>query len=131
MAGFAMEEPEDQGAFWTHWKKTLSDPSNQNQTILYHGRVVGYVARFELLGKPSIAYWIGKEFWGRGIATEALRLFLHRLAERPLYARVASDNHGSIRVLEKAGFVREGKETSFANARKMRIEELILRLDRT
>lgn len=130
MAGFAMENPEDRSAFSAHWNKNLSDPSNQHQTILHSGQVAGYVARFELLGKPSVAYWLGREFWGRGIATEALRLFLPRLAERPLYARVASDNLGSIRVLEKAGFVREGKKTSYANARKMPIEELIFRLDR-
>ncbi len=125
-----MENPEDLGAFSAHWKKSLSDPANRNQTILYRGHAAGYVARFELLGRPSVAYWLGEEYWGRGIATKALSRFLDRLAERPLYARVASDNHGSIRVLEKAGFVREGKETSFASARKVQIEELIFRLDR-
>ena len=85
--------------------------------------------RFELRGNPSVAYRLGKEFWGQGLATQALRLFLHRLTERPLYARAASDNHRSIRVLEKAAFVCEGKEVSYANARKIPIDELIFRLE--
>lgn len=126
-----MEDPEDQAAFSAHWAKSLSDPANRNRTILFRGEVAGYVARFELLGRPSIAYWLGSEFWGRGVATEALRQFLQQLPERPLYARVACDNHGSIRVLEKTGFVREGKEKGYANARKREIEEWIFRLDRS
>jgi RimJ/RimL family protein N-acetyltransferase len=128
MAGFAMDDPRDERAHSSHWTKVLADASNRTQTILWRGQVVGHIARFDLLGKPSVAYWIGKEFWGRGIATEAMRQFLRALPERPLFARVASDNRGSIRVLEKSGFQRVGSETSYANARKAEIEEFIYRL---
>jgi RimJ/RimL family protein N-acetyltransferase len=55
-------------------------------------------------GQRKVGYWIGKEFWGRGIATRALALFLAEVSERPLYASVATSNVGSIRVLEKCGF---------------------------
>ena len=48
---------------------------------------------------------------------------------RPLYGRAAADNLGSLRVLEKCGFVRVGSERGFASARGEEIEEVILRLD--
>ncbi len=129
MAGFTSEDPHDKSAFLAHWAKILSDSSNRNQTILYGGEVTGYIARFDLLGKPSIAYWIGKALWGRGIPTEALQQFLLQLPDRTLYARVASDNRGSIRVLEKASFTRIGSERSYANTRGSDIEELIFCLE--
>ena len=51
-----------------------------------------------------VGYWIGKEHWGRGIASAALRLYLDVDRHRPLLATVAEHNAGSRRVLEKAGF---------------------------
>jgi len=48
---------------------------------------------------------------------------------RPLHARAASDNAGSLRVLQKCGFQAVGTEKSFAAARNEDIEETILRLD--
>jgi hypothetical protein len=47
---------------------------------------------------------------------------------RPLHARAASDNAGSLRVLRKSGFKVVGTETSFAPGRNADIEETILRL---
>lgn len=127
MAGFTADDPSNDETFRAHWAKIRSDASVRNQTILFEGQVAGYVAFFELLGKPSIAYWVGRELWGRGIATEAVQQFLQQLPHRPLYARVASDNLGSIRVLEKTGFVLTGSERAFANARGEEIEELVFR----
>ena len=66
---------------------------------------------------------------GRGIASQALALFLEVVRVRPLYARAASDNVGSPRVLEKTGFRIIGTEVSFAPARGAEIEETILQLD--
>ena len=54
---------------------------------------------------------------------------LAETAERPLYARAASDNVGSLRVLEKAGLGRVGVNRDFAHGRGEEIEETILRLD--
>jgi RimJ/RimL family protein N-acetyltransferase len=58
-----------------------------------------------------------------------MRLYLDVLHERPVRARVAADNAGSIAVLEKLGFHRIGAERGFANARDTDIDELIYRLD--
>jgi RimJ/RimL family protein N-acetyltransferase len=60
----------------------------------------------------EIGYWLGEKFWGRGIATAAVRgLSLRALNEKELYrlfANVFASNPASMRVLEKAGFRREG-----------------------
>ena len=66
---------------------------------------------------------------GRGIASEALALFLRMVTVRPLHARAASDNAGSLRVLRKAGFTPQTTETSYAAGRRTEIEETVLRLD--
>lgn len=61
----------------------------------------------------EIGYWLGEAVWGRGIATAALRAFSeHALAAfelTRLYALPFARNGASIRVLEKAGYVFEGR----------------------
>ncbi|MCB0662863.1 MAG: GNAT family N-acetyltransferase, partial [Saprospiraceae bacterium] len=74
-------------------------------------------------------YWIDRAYWGQGIASKALATFLTLEPTRPLYGRVAFDNMGSQKVLEKCGFIKVGTDKGFANARGMEIEELIFRLD--
>ncbi len=74
----------------------------------------------------DVSYWLGKEFWGQGIATSALALYLDLIRERPLYARAAKDNLGSIRMLEKNGFNIIRTEKGFANSRCEEIEEVVL-----
>jgi RimJ/RimL family protein N-acetyltransferase len=128
MAAFTAENPKDETAFLSHWNTTLRNDAVVKQTILWRGEVVGHVLLFELLGKPSVAYWIGREYWGRGIATHALARFLRSVVLRPIYARGAKDNIASRRVLEKCGFAVCGEERSFANARGTEVEELILQL---
>jgi Acetyltransferase (GNAT) domain len=66
---------------------------------------------------------------GKGIATRALALLLELVTARPLYARAASDNAASLRVLHKCGFTAVGIEKSFAAGRNQDTEESILRLD--
>ena len=75
-----------------------------------------------------MSYWIGREFWGKGIATKALAVFLSAVKARPLYARAAKDNIASLRVLEKCGFAITGYERGFANARGEEVEEVVLEL---
>ena len=75
-----------------------------------------------------MGYWLGREYWAKGIATRALGQFLRIVRLRPLYARVAQDNHASIRVLEKCGFAICGEEKGFAPARGKEIDELVLSL---
>jgi RimJ/RimL family protein N-acetyltransferase len=87
-----------------------TDADVRLQTILVDGRVAGNVVSFESEGRRLVGYWIGREFWGRGIASRALALFLRYDTVRPLEALVAKHNAGSIRVLEKNGFVRVGED---------------------
>lgn len=100
-----------------------------NQTIVYDGRVVGSVSSYESAGRPEVTYWIGKPYWGKGIAIQPLSDFLTNAnRRRPIYARVAKDNLDSRRVLEKCGFTVIGESKGFANARGEEIEELHLEL---
>ena len=78
---------------------------------------------------PEVTYWLGREFWGRGLATQALHLMLHLVVHRPILARAATDNLGSIRVLQKCGFKIIAKSTDFAHGRGEDTEEYMLRLD--
>ena len=107
MAAFPARERD---AFMQHWAKTLSNPSNRVLTILYDGQVAGTIMSFEMDGKREVGYWIGREYWGRGIATTALAQFLEIERARPLYGYVARHNTGSRRVLEKCGFQALGEE---------------------
>jgi RimJ/RimL family protein N-acetyltransferase len=130
MAAFTPADPDDRGAFDARWARIRRDQNNTNRVIETEGRVVGHIASFDLEGQREVTYWIGRQYWGQGIATRALKEFLTRIeTTRPLYARAASDNAGSIRVLEKCGFTRVGVDRGFAHGRNEETEEVILRLD--
>ena len=75
------------------------------------------IAAFPAGGQTQVAYWIERAAWGKGIATRALALLLELVTARPLHARAASDNAGSLRVLQKCGFQPAGTEKSFAAGR--------------
>jgi len=126
MVAFTVEDPSDRVAFDARWAEVLADDSITKKTILVDGQVAGRVVAFEQFGRPSVGYWLGREFWGRGIATRALAKLLTLIPTRPLYARAASDNVGSIRVLEKCGFIRHGTDRGYAYARAAEIDEVIL-----
>ena len=102
--------PRDRDAFMAHWAKILADNAPATRTILFDGSVAGYICSFDISGKREVGYWIGREHWGKGVATRALRMFLEEQRDRPLYAHVAKHNVGSIRVLEKCGFEVVGEE---------------------
>ena len=60
----------------------------------------------------EIGYWIGRPYWGRGYATAAVELLVEEARRRGLerlYAEVFAENPASMRVLEKAGFARDGE----------------------
>ncbi|HVU22541.1 MAG TPA: GNAT family N-acetyltransferase [Opitutus sp.] len=116
----------DREAFFTHWHTNiLGNPAAVCRTVLAGGHVAGNIGAWTDAASNDrfICYWIGREFWGRGIASAALAQFLRSESTRPLHARVARHNLGSIRVLEKAGFTRTGEET-FTSPSGARIEEL-------
>jgi RimJ/RimL family protein N-acetyltransferase len=129
MAAFVCKDPKDKVAFHAHWDKILNSPQITQRTIVAQGQVVGYVGCFPLEDKMEVTYWLGREFWGRGIATQALKRMLELVAKRPIFARAATDNIGSIRVLQKCGFKIIGEDKGFANGRGEATEEYILRLD--
>jgi len=128
MAAFTRKDPDDRAAFDAHWKKIRADPEITNRTIVFEGQVAGNIASFVVDGEREITYGIARHLWGRGIATEALRAFLTVVTDRPLRARAAKDNVGSLRVLMKCGFEVTGEDVGFANARGQEIEEVVLHL---
>jgi RimJ/RimL family protein N-acetyltransferase len=130
MAAFTSKEPANWEAFLAHWSRVLADETNLTRTIVVDGRVAGHIASFFEEGRREVTYWLGSEYWGRGLATQALRAFLHIEQTRPLHARAAKDNVGSLRVLEKCGFTITGEDRGFANARGREVEEYILELRR-
>ena len=96
--------PRDRDAFMAHWTTILRDASVVLRTVLLDGEVAGNVVVFDYEGRREVGYWIGRAFWGKGVATSALRAFLAEVTERPIFAGVAEANVASIRVLEKCGF---------------------------
>ena len=128
MAAFTSNDPADRDAFMAHWNKILGDATIVKKTIVLDGRPVGYVCSFERAGEREVSYWIEKSCWGKGIATQALSNLLSCVPQRPIYARAAKDNVGSIRVLQRCGFVVCGYDRYFANGRGRDIAEAILKL---
>jgi ribosomal-protein-alanine N-acetyltransferase len=96
-------------------KAATSAPEPSNLAIDVGGEAVGavgYVPGIDVERfSAEIGYWLGESFWGRGITTEALRLVTDHVFDTlnmlRLFALPFADNAGSIRVLEKAGYVRE------------------------
>ncbi len=129
MAAFTSADPDDRPGFERRWARLRSDDSTTNRVVEVDGRVAGHIASFDLEGHREVTYWIGREDWGRGIATRALQAFLQVETSRPLYARAASDNAASIRVLTKCGFLIVGEGRGFAHGRGEETDEVVLRLD--
>ena len=91
-------------AFVAHQAKIAAGPDMLQQTVLVDGDVAGDIGSWQAEADRNVGYWIGRSFWGRGVATAALRAFLELETTRPLTAYVAAHNLGSRRVLEKCGF---------------------------
>lgn len=130
MAAFTAKDPADRAAFTKHWARTRVDSNVIIRTIVVDDAVAGYVLSYVENDGPEITYWLGRSYWGRGIASAALRMFLERVnPSRPMRARVAKDNAASLRVLQKCGFQIVGEDRGFAQARGAETEEFILNLD--
>jgi RimJ/RimL family protein N-acetyltransferase len=124
-AAMAAFPSRDRDAFMAHWAKTLANDAALTKTIVADGEVAGNIGCWEAEGRRFVGYWIGREFWGRGLATQALAELVAMVDDRPLYAHVVDSNLASIRVLEKNGFVEVGRHTVGEG-----IEELLLELRR-
>jgi RimJ/RimL family protein N-acetyltransferase len=95
----------DRGEFMRHWEGIMKNKNVTARSILYKEKVAGHIicwkeGKFE----QRVGYWVGKEFWRRGIASAAVTEFLLLVKVRPLFAEVANHNLASKRVLEKNGF---------------------------
>ncbi|MFF7445219.1 MULTISPECIES: GNAT family N-acetyltransferase [unclassified Streptomyces] len=128
MAAFVARDPADWDAFEAHWKRIRASDA-LTRTVLADGDVVGTAAVYGDPGEREVTYWIDRAYWGRGIATAALRGLLDLVPERPLYARAAADNAGSRRVLEKCGFRVTAHARGYAGARGEEIDEVVLTLE--
>lgn len=129
MAAFTAKDPTDRTAFDLHWQKITKDANVFIQTILIQNQVAGSVLSYGSPEETEVSYWIGSQYWGQGIATQALQQFLLLQTIRPIFARAAKDNLASLRVLQKCGFTILSQGKGFANARGMEIEEYLLRLE--
>ena len=75
MAAFTSKNPADRSLFDAHWEKIRANNSNIIRTIEVDGRIGGHIASFDLAGERNITYWIGREFWGKGVAPKRYMLF--------------------------------------------------------
>ena len=130
MAAFAPADPSDREAFDERWRRIRESDDSTALVIEVDGEVVGSIGSWTNEGEREVTYWIGREHWGRGIATRALAEFLADVERtRPLQASTADDNVGSQRVLEKCGFRRVGVRRAFATSRGEELDEVLFRLD--
>ncbi|QIJ61965.1 GNAT family N-acetyltransferase [Streptomyces sp. JB150] len=128
MAAFTPPDPADRSAFEEHWRRVRASADVHARTVLLDGDVVGSAAVYGVPGEREVTYWVDRAYWGRGVATTALRALLAEVPERPLYARAAADNAGSLRVLARCGFRETARERDYAAGRGEEIEEVVLRL---
>jgi RimJ/RimL family protein N-acetyltransferase len=128
MAAFTARDPADRDAFLAHMSRIRDDPSTLQRVIDVDGAVAGTIGSFTIDDRAEVTYWVDRAYWGRGIASAALEALLGMVTERPMFARAASDNAASLRVLEKAGFRRVGVDRGFADGRGEEIEETIVRI---
>src|SRR5689334_10813871 len=96
MAAFTAADPDDRAAFDVHMAKVLRLPDATNRAITVDGRFVGTIASFVVDCDTEVTYWIDRAFWGQGIASRALAMLLEAVRVRPVFARAASDNVGSL-----------------------------------
>ena len=113
-------------AFEAHWDNILKNPNVVAKAITVGNVLAGWIGCFKQDGLDNVGYWVGKEFWGNGIASRALALLLKEIQSRPLYASVATHNPASLRVLQKCGFVIEQVRLSPADDRYLECEEAVL-----
>jgi len=119
----------DWDAFMTHWKnKVMVNEEGIVKVILFEGQVAGYLLSWNASGEQDVGYWLGRKYWGKGIATKALAEFLGYVKIRPLVAHVAKHNIGSLRVLQKCGFTVTG-ENKLTDEKGQEIEGIILTLE--
>ena len=120
--------PRDREAFMEHWHRILLDEAGTCRTVVVDGQVAGNVVCFQRSGLWEVGYWIGRDHWGRGVATLALAELVRLIPTRPLYGAVVKHNVASIRVLEKCGFVVSDDASSATDA-TAEVEMVLMKLE--
>ena len=115
--------------FTKHWHGILADDECMAKAVEVDGELAGNVVSWTQDGDRMTGYVFGRRFWGRGVGTAAMRLYLDVESVRPLYADPSSGNPASIRLLEKCGFQRIGTELVPDHHGAGQIEHVMLRLD--
>lgn len=128
MAAFTAADPDDRDAFDAWIARERAAPGVSCFVVTENGGFAGTSAAFTIDGDREVSFWLARHAWGRGIATEALRLLISREPERPLFARAASHNARSIAVLTGSGFTEVSRNVAFAPGRGMDIEEIVFTL---
>ncbi|MEZ5945132.1 MAG: GNAT family N-acetyltransferase [Planctomycetaceae bacterium] len=100
----AAMSPRSAVEYFAHCEHIHRDENVVAKAILLGDQLVGCVSCFPVEEQYFVGYRVGREYWGKGIATRALALLLQEVTVRPLQARVALTNTASIRVLQKCGF---------------------------
>ncbi|MEU2424468.1 GNAT family N-acetyltransferase [Streptomyces sp. NPDC007851] len=98
--------PRPRDAFLRHWRnRVLGDPTGLVRAVEVDGQVAGNIVAWWEGERRFTGYWLGRPYWGRGVGSRALALFLQEETVRPLYADPFAANTASVRLLEKNGFV--------------------------
>jgi RimJ/RimL family protein N-acetyltransferase len=125
---YVVPNPDDWPTFQEKWERILSDQTAITRAIVVAEVVVGNVGCHQWYGKPEVGYWVGREYWGRGIATRALTELLREWPTRPVYAFTASDHAASQRMLTKCGFRECGRAKEYSHAREQEVEGIMFEL---
>ena len=128
MAAFTSDDPDDRDAFDAWIDRQRGDADVLCQVVTENGGFAGTAAAFTVDGDREVSIWLARHAWGRGIATAALRLLVSHEAERPLYARAAAHNAGSIAVLTRGGFTEVSRNVDFAPGIGHVAEEIVFAL---
>lgn len=128
MAAFTAADPDDRAAFDAWIARQRADDDVLCLVVTEDGGFAGTAAAFTIDGDREVSFWIARHAWGRGVATAALRLLISHEPVRPLYARAAAHNAGSIAVLRKAGFTEVSRNADFAPGLGREVEEIVFTL---
>ncbi|GAA1977435.1 GNAT family N-acetyltransferase [Microbacterium pumilum] len=128
MAAFTADDPDDRAVFdvWISRERSASGVSYF--VVTENGGFAGSAAVFTVDGDREVSVWLARHAWGRGIATDALRLLVAHEPERPLYARAAAHNAAAIAVLSRSGFTEVSRNTAYAPGVGREVEEVVFTL---
>ena len=129
MAAFTAADPDDREAFDAWIARNRALPGVLQFVVTEHGRFAGTAASFAVGAGREVTYWIARHAWGRGVATEGLRLLISRDPVRPLRAQAAVHNAGSRTVLERCGFREVARDHGFAQGVRREVEEVVYVLE--